>query len=158
MQNFKFIKFIRAWLWLVELYKSCSIKQILFNYKRNQSENDYIPQQPENLRFAPIIISYKIWHMPVVQNLKFSGFILYPLSFFLYSPFNKKEGVRKEAATGWFVKSPVIFYLLFFLSFYFICTGLPVMEEISKTTIRNSNCLFLNIYDSLQLLNHLISS
>ena len=119
MQNFKFM---RDRLWLVELYKSCSIKQILFNYIRNQSENDYIPQQPENLRFAPIIILYKIWHMPVVQNLKFSGFILYPLSFFLYSPFNKKKEVRKEAATWWFVKSPVMFCLPFFLSLYFICT------------------------------------
>ena len=27
----------------------------------------------------------------IVQNLKFSGFILYPLSFFLYSPFEKKK-------------------------------------------------------------------
>ena len=26
--------------------------------------------------------------MCIVQNLRFSGFILYPLSFFLYSPFN----------------------------------------------------------------------
>ena len=25
----------------------------------------------------------------IVQNLRFSGFILYPLSFFLYSPFNR---------------------------------------------------------------------
>jgi len=25
---------------------------------RNQSENDDIPQEPENLRFAPIIIFY----------------------------------------------------------------------------------------------------
>ena len=25
---------------------------------RNQSEKDYIPQEPENLRFAPIIIFY----------------------------------------------------------------------------------------------------
>ena len=37
------------------LYKSCNIKQIIFN-KRNQSENDDIPQKPENLRFAPVII------------------------------------------------------------------------------------------------------
>ena len=25
---------------------------------RNQTENDYIPQEPENLRFAPVIIFY----------------------------------------------------------------------------------------------------
>ena len=37
------------------LYKSCSIKQIIFN-KRSQSENDDIPQKPENLRFAPVLI------------------------------------------------------------------------------------------------------
>ena len=37
------------------LYKSCNIKQIIFN-KRNQSENDDIPQKPENLRFAPVLI------------------------------------------------------------------------------------------------------
>ena len=40
------------------LYKSCSIKQILFNYIRNQSENDYIPQESENLKFTPIIKSF----------------------------------------------------------------------------------------------------
>ena len=33
------------------LCKSCSIKH-------NQSENDDIPQEPENLRFAPIIIFF----------------------------------------------------------------------------------------------------
>ena len=38
------------------LYKSCSIKQIKIQQIRNQSENYYIPQKPENLRFAPVII------------------------------------------------------------------------------------------------------
>ena len=35
------------------MYKSCSIQKI-----RNQSENDYILQEPGNLRFAPVIIFY----------------------------------------------------------------------------------------------------
>ena len=38
------------------LYKSCSIKQIIFNKYTKQSENYDIPQKFENLRFAPIII------------------------------------------------------------------------------------------------------
>ena len=29
----------------------------------------------------------------IVQNLRFSGFILYPLSFFLYSPFKSKDRI-----------------------------------------------------------------
>ena len=36
------------------LYKSSRLRQKI----RNQSENHYIPQEPENLRFAPIIIFY----------------------------------------------------------------------------------------------------
>ena len=36
------------------LYKSCSIKQM--QELRNQSEKDYIPQEPDNIRFAPIMI------------------------------------------------------------------------------------------------------
>ena len=39
------------------LYKSCSIKQIIFN-NYAKSENDYVPQEPENLRFAHIIFFY----------------------------------------------------------------------------------------------------
>ena len=35
------------------LYKIRSIKQIHIQHIRNQYENDYIPQEPENLRFAP---------------------------------------------------------------------------------------------------------
>ena len=35
------------------LYKVHNIKQIIF---RNQSENDDIPEEPEKLRCAPIII------------------------------------------------------------------------------------------------------
>ena len=31
----------------------------------------------------------------IVQNLKFSGFNLYPLSFFLYSPFNKFKNLAR---------------------------------------------------------------
>ena len=37
------------------LYKSCSFKQII-KQLRNQSENNDIPEKPENLRFAPVII------------------------------------------------------------------------------------------------------
>ena len=38
------------------LYKSCSIKQIKIQQIRNQSENGDIQEEPEKLRFAPIII------------------------------------------------------------------------------------------------------
>ena len=37
------------------LYKSCSIKQIIFNKYATQSENDDILQEPENLRFSQVI-------------------------------------------------------------------------------------------------------
>ena len=36
-------------------YKS-RFKEIIFSKKRKQSENNYIPQKLENLRFAPILI------------------------------------------------------------------------------------------------------
>ena len=38
------------------LSKSCCIKQIIIQQIRNQSENDDIPQEPENVKFAPIMI------------------------------------------------------------------------------------------------------
>ena len=40
------------------VYKSCSIKQIIFNKYETNLKNDDIPQEPEseNLRFSPIII------------------------------------------------------------------------------------------------------
>ena len=38
------------------LYKGCSIKIIFNKYVRNQSENDDILQEHENLWFAPSII------------------------------------------------------------------------------------------------------
>ena len=31
-------------------------KQMIFSKYAKKSENDYIPQKPENLRFAPIMI------------------------------------------------------------------------------------------------------
>ena len=37
-------------------YKILSCKQIIFSKYRNQSENFDIPEEPEKLRFAPIII------------------------------------------------------------------------------------------------------
>ena len=37
-------------------YKSSRFKEIIFSKKRKQSENNYIPQKPENLRLAPILI------------------------------------------------------------------------------------------------------
>ena len=40
------------------LNKSSRFKQIIFNQIRNQSENDDIPQEPEILRFAPIIVFF----------------------------------------------------------------------------------------------------
>ena len=38
------------------LYKILSCKQMIFSKYRNQSENFDIPEEPEKLRFAPIII------------------------------------------------------------------------------------------------------
>ena len=57
------------------LYKSCNIKQIRFN-KRNQSENDDIPQKPENLRFAPVIIIVIIGNI-ITYYFLLDIFILY---------------------------------------------------------------------------------
>ena len=57
----------------------------------------YIPQEPENLIFAPVIIFISIFsrhehhidalYICIVQRHEILKFILYPLSFFLYSPF-----------------------------------------------------------------------
>jgi len=38
------------------LYKSCSIKQIIFNKYETNLKKDFIPEEPKNLRFAPITI------------------------------------------------------------------------------------------------------
>ena len=36
---------------------------------RKQSENDYIPQKPENLRFAPIIFFYFAFLIDIIDNI-----------------------------------------------------------------------------------------
>jgi len=36
---------------------------------RNQSENDDIPQEPENLRFAPIIFFYFAFLIDMIDNI-----------------------------------------------------------------------------------------
>ena len=38
------------------LYKSCRFKQIIFSKYASNLQNEYIPQEPENLRFASLII------------------------------------------------------------------------------------------------------
>ena len=38
------------------LYINSRFKQFILKKIRNQYENDYIPQEPENLRFGPNII------------------------------------------------------------------------------------------------------
>ena len=38
------------------LYKRCNMKQIIFQKYETNLKKDDIPQKPENLRFAPVII------------------------------------------------------------------------------------------------------
>ena len=48
---------------------------------RNQSENDDIPQEPENLRFAPIIFFYFAFLIDMIDNIiTYSPYSLYSLS------------------------------------------------------------------------------
>ena len=117
-------------------YKSCSIKQTIFNnyatnlkttiYHRiidniicnNIIKNSQAPVRYRRFQIGCIIVEYGLFNTTtfiqnliyirvgiiltqlletgtsdrcvicIVQCLRFSGFILYPLSFFLYSPFN----------------------------------------------------------------------
>ena len=46
-----------------------------------------------------------VFYERIVQNLRFSGFILYPLSFFLYSPFNTKFWTKKRTEVGFHIRS-----------------------------------------------------
>ena len=63
------------------LYKSSRFKQIIFNQIRNQSENDDIPQKPENLRFAHVIIFiffYFAFIIGIIDNIiTYSTYIPY---------------------------------------------------------------------------------
>ena len=43
------------------LYKSCSVKHIIFNKYATNLKNDYIHEEPENLRFSTVIIFYFVF-------------------------------------------------------------------------------------------------
>ena len=47
--------------------------------------------------------------------------------------------------------SPTVMFRGTYVSIYLQSTGLATKDETSETTLRNSNCLFTNTYDSLQL-------
>ena len=61
------------------LYKSCSIKQIIFNNYATNLKMTISPQEPENLRFAPVIIFnfYFAFLIDIIDNI---------ITYSLYSP------------------------------------------------------------------------
>ena len=61
---------------------------------RNQSENDYIPQEPENLRFAPVIIFLFLFCILIdtIDNI---------ITYSLYSPYYITRTSTNGSAVYW---------------------------------------------------------
>ena len=90
------------------LYKNSRFKQIIFS-KYATNLKTIIFHSIMSLEHQPMTVQYTV-HMIlvciyiycsdrcficIVQCLRFSGFIPYPLSFFLYSPFKKCSGLQQ---------------------------------------------------------------
>ena len=56
---------------ICNFYKSCKCETDHIQQIQNQSKNDYIPQEPENLRFAPVIVfnfDFAFW-IDIIDNI-----------------------------------------------------------------------------------------
>ena len=151
MQNFKFIKFMRDSDWLncikvVALNRFCStiyatnLKTIISHSSLKISGLLLLSYYTK----SDICPSYKTWDYKVLSYT--------PFHFSFIVPLIRRKRLEKRQQRDDLLKVLLCSVFLFFLVYIsFVPIMLPIMEEISKTTIRNSNCLFLNIYDSLQL-------